>query len=131
MPVENGSVNGHQGDASGPEATGDAVLKAKYLDYCSARLSEIFLSLSDERIYALVEEAAREGRLDMASLSFDEMVKLLTDKLRESVPLPDYETWAREYREDPERYDPFLLGLWEQSVEEPMSTCRPPDGEGG
>lgn len=95
----------------------DSVLRAKYLDFCSARLAEIFLTLSDERIFLLVEEAAREGRLNVAELSFDQMVKLVTEKLRASVPLPDYETWAREYREDPERYEPYLMGLWKRRVE--------------
>ena len=95
----------------------ERVLRAKYLDFCSARLAEIFLSLSDERIFVLVEEAAREGRLNVAELSFDQMVKLVTEKLRASVPLPDFETWAREYRSEPERYEPYLMGLWKRRVE--------------
>lgn len=102
--------------SSSPEDAPGPVLEAKYLDYCSARLSEVFLSLSDERIYELVEEAAREGRLDVARLSFDEMVKLVTEKLQRSVPLPDFETWVKEYREDPERYERHLMGLWERSA---------------
>jgi hypothetical protein len=104
-------------DSASPEETVDPVLEAKYLDYCSARLSEVFLSLSDERIYQLVEEAAREGRLDVATLSFDEMVTLVTEKLQRSVPLPDFRTWAREYREDPGRFDAHLMGLWEKRTE--------------
>jgi hypothetical protein len=104
-------------DSARSEETADPVLEAKYLDYCSARLSEVFLSLSDERIYQLVEEAAREGRLDVATLSFDEMVTLVTEKLQRSVPLPDFRTWAREYREDPERFDAHLMGLWEKRAE--------------
>lgn len=95
----------------------DPVLTAKYLDFCSARLAEVFLSLSDERIYRLVEEAAREGRLNVAELRFEEMVSLVTEKLRQSVPLPDLDTWAEEYREDPEQFEPYLMGLWERSVE--------------
>ena len=95
----------------------ERVLRAKYLDFCSARLAEIFLSLSDERIFVLVEEAAREGRLNVAELSFDQMVKLVTEKLRSSVPLPDFETWATEYRSDPNRYEPYLMGLWKRRVE--------------
>lgn len=106
----------------------DPVLTAKYLDYCSARLAEVFLSLSDERIYRMVEEAAREGRLNVAELGFEEMVTLVTDKLRQSVPLPDLETWAEAYREDPGQFEPYLMGLWERSVEgEPPVGL--PDGE--
>lgn len=110
----------------------ESVLRAKYLDFCSARLSEVFLSLSEDRIYDLVEEAARQGELNVAELAFDEMVRLATEKLRRSVPLPDYETWVREYREDPERYEPYLMGLWREQTGED----RPPgpgadDGEEG
>lgn len=113
--VQNRSAD--QDEPGPPPQEGDeaSVLRAKYLDYCSARLSEVFLSLSEERIFDLVEEAARQGRLNVAELAFDDMVRLATEKLRQSVPLPDFETWAREYREDPDRYDPYLLGLWEES----------------
>jgi len=98
------------GEASGTESD-DRPLREKYLDYCSARLSEIFLSLSDEQIYELMEEAAAEGGLNPADLSFERMMKLTTGELRRSVPLPDFESWAEEYRANPERFEPFLLGF--------------------
>jgi hypothetical protein len=91
----------------------DPVLRAKYLDYCSAQISEVFLSLSDEHTYQLMEEAAREADLTVGGLSFQAMMQLVTRKLRKSVPLPDMGTWIAEYTEDPARYDPHLLGLWE------------------
>lgn len=91
----------------------DPVLRAKYLDYCSARISEVFLTLTDEHTYQLMEEAAREADLLAGALSFQAMMQLVTRKLRSSVPLPDLETWIEEYTEHPDRYDPFLLGLWE------------------
>ena len=94
-------------------ASVDPVLRAKYLDYCSARISEVFLTLTDEHTYQLMEEAAREANLPAGALSFQAMMQLVTRKLRTSVPLPDLETWVEEYTEDPDRYDPFLLGLWE------------------
>ncbi len=97
----------------GREAGVDPVLRAKYLDYCSARISEVFLSLSDEHAYELMEEAAREANLSVRSLGFQTMMKLVTRKLQHSVPLPEMETWIAEYRRSPERYDPYLLGLWE------------------
>ncbi|MEE9207378.1 MAG: hypothetical protein V3U67_03210 [Gemmatimonadota bacterium] len=93
----------------------DPVLRAKYLDYCSARISEVFLSLTDERIYELMEQAATEAELAVGSLGFQEMMKLVTRKLHESIPLPDLETWAVEYEAEPEKYDPFLLGLWKSA----------------
>lgn len=119
-----------EGTDSPVDPEDESVLRAKYLDYCSARLSEVFLSLTEERIYDLVEEAAEQGRLNVAELAFDEMVKLATEKLRRSVPLPDFETWVREYREDPERYEPYLMGLWrEQAGEEPASGPETGDEE--
>lgn len=94
----------------------DPVLRAKYLDYCSARISEVFLSLSDDRIYDLVEEAARETGRDPGTLGSHQMVRLVTRKLQRSVPLPDLREWAKEYREDPERFEPLLLGFWKDEV---------------
>lgn len=94
----------------------DEVLRAKYLDFCSARLTEVFLSLSEERIYRLVEEAAREANLQVGTLNFQTMVRLVTQKLEQSVPLPDLQTWAREYSADPARFDEHLLGLWKELV---------------
>lgn len=120
--MQNGSADQDGPDAPSVDPADEPVLRAKYLDYCSARLSEVFLSLSEERIYDLVEEAAVQGRLNMAELAFDEMVKLVTEKLRHSVPLPDFESWVRQYREEPERFDQYLMGLWEERVEGEPST---------
>ncbi len=103
--------------ASGPEseqADSDPVLRAKYADFCSAQLTEVFLSLSDERIYEIVQEEARAQDVTAAAIGFRAMVRLATKRLRESVPLPDFETWKRDYEADPERYDRYLLGLWRQ-----------------
>ena len=94
----------------------DEILRAKYLDFCSARLTDVFLSLSEERIYRLVEEAAREANLQVGTLNFQTMVRLVTKKLEESVPLPDLHTWTREYTENPDRFEEHLLGLWKELV---------------
>ena len=104
--------------AGGPNSGNgiDEVIRAKYLDFCSARLTEVFLSLSEERIYGLVEEAAREANLQVGALNFQTMVRLVTKKLEESVPLPDLKEWAVEYQEDPERCEEHLLGLWKDLV---------------
>lgn len=99
----------------GPDA--DSVLRAKYADFCSAQLTEVFLSLSDERIYEIVQEEAKAQNVSAAAIGFRAMVRLATKRLRESVPLPDFETWKRDYEADPERYDRYLLGLWRQLTE--------------
>ena len=87
----------------------DRDLRARYLDYCAARISEVFLSLSDERTYQMMEEAAREADLEIGSLGFPEMMDLVTQRLRRSVPLPEFDTWLREYRESPEAFDHIFL----------------------
>ncbi len=100
----------------GDEGQTDTVLRAKYADFCSAQLTEVFLSLSDDRIYDLVEEEARLQNVGGGKLGFRMMVKLATKRLRDSVPLPDYDTWKEDYQAEPERYERYLLGLWEPLV---------------
>jgi hypothetical protein len=84
-------------------------LRTRYVDYCAARISEVFLSLSDERTYALMEEAARDAEIEIGSLGFSEMMDLVTERLRMNVPLPSFEDFTREYRENPERFETLLL----------------------
>jgi hypothetical protein len=103
----------------GDDGHTDAVLRAKYADFCSAQLTEVFLSLSDERIYELVEEEARLQNVGAGKLGFRTMVKLATKRLRDSVPLPDYDTWKHDYEAEPERYERYLLGLWKPLVAGP------------
>lgn len=102
-----------RGRGPAPEPS-DAVLRAKYADFCSAQLTEVFLSLSDERIYEIVQEEARAQELNPGKLGFRAMVRLATKRLRENVPLPSFEAWRRDYEAAPERYDRYLLGLWRQ-----------------
>lgn len=109
----------------------DSTLRAKYLDYCSARISEIFLALSDDRIYDIMEEAAREAGLEPGKLGYRTQVRLVTEKLRESVPLPEMDEWIREYRQDPEKFEPYLLGLGQSPVERICGSEGPNDESGG
>jgi len=98
----------------------ETVLRAKYADFCSAQLTEVFLSLSDEKIYEMVEEEAKIQKLDPGNLGFRKRVQLATNRLRDSVPLPDFKTWRRNYEAAPERYEKYLLGLWRQLVTRSM-----------
>lgn len=123
MPSDTDGSGSARDPGREPELT-DAVLRGKYADFCSAQLTEVFLSLSDERIYQIVEEEAKAQDLNPGRLGFRAMVKLATQRLRESVPLPDFETWKRDYQAAPERYDRYLLGLWRQLTREEA-------GEGG
>lgn len=56
-----------------------------------------------------MEEAARDAEIEIGSLGFSEMMDLVTERLRMNVPLPSFEDFAREYREDPERFEALLL----------------------
>lgn len=118
MDVEPVDRQGPDSSAGG-DASPDPVLRAKYIDYCSAHLTEVFLSLSDERIYELVEEAAADANVRVGSLGFTSMVRLVTQKLRKSIPLPDFATWREDYAANPGRYEPYLLGLWEELLNQP------------
>lgn len=109
---------GLQRDESDTEPPSESELRAKYLEYCSARISEVFMSLSDERTYQFLEEAASEAGLDLASLGFQEKMRLVSAKLRDSIPLPAFAEWAAEYLEHPERFEPILIGLWKEAVDD-------------
>lgn len=107
------------GNAVREDAGTEAVLRAKYIDFCSAHLTEVFLSLSDERVYELAQKAAVDADLRLGSLGFTAVVRLVTQKLREAIPLPDFAAWREDYARNPGRYEPYLLGLWEELLEPP------------
>ncbi len=104
-------------DAENASESDEEVLRAKYADYCSAQLTEVFLSLPDERICEIVEEEARAQESSPGRLGFKTMVRLATQRLRESVPLPDFETWRSDYEAAPDQYDEYLMGLWRHRSE--------------
>lgn len=117
---------GRRGDRAG-----DRVLRAKYLDWCSARLAERFLDLSPEEIYDLARpdapEGAGSGGAGPAVLppptrpSYRVLVQRVTESLLERTPLPTYEQWAEAYEESPERFDAELLGFWRDMEEGPST----------
>jgi hypothetical protein len=126
----------------GPPDARENELRAKYLDWCSARLADHFLALSPDEIYELAERAShgREPETDAvvagrasarqqlswqehsssATVSLDEsdvfrvLVARVTEVLADT--LPTYEEWAAEYQRDPGRYDVELLGFWKEKV---------------
>jgi hypothetical protein len=96
----------------------EEVLRAKYLDYCSAQVADLLLYLSPDEIYLLAQRAHRE-RGATGDLSYVEIVKIATDWLSERVALPPFEVWLADYREHPKLYDEYLMGLWESDAEVP------------
>ncbi len=94
----------------------EEVLRAKYLDYCSAQVADLLLYLSPDEIYLLAQRAHRE-RGATSDLSYMEIVKIATDWLSERVALPPFEVWLADYRAHPELYEEYLMGLWETEAE--------------
>lgn len=104
----------------------DRVLRAKYLDWCSARIAERFLELTPEEIYELAEVASRDdpessrGAIVVSGsadeLAFRRLVGQVTESLATALELPTLEDWTRAYEAEPGRFDSELLGLW-QDVE--------------
>ena len=97
---------------------GESVLRAKYRDYCSARVADALLSLSPEEIYALAEGEARAAN-QVSPTSYNDAIRFATRKIRDQLLLPEFENWATEYQRDPEKYEPYLMGLWKSEEREP------------
>lgn len=92
------------------------MLRAKYLDYCSAQLADLVLKLSPDQIYTVAEKAARE-RGEPFSGSYMQMVQSATEWLSGKVTLPPFEDWLEDYRAHPERYEAYLMGLWTDEMD--------------
>ena len=70
---DEGATIGTDRESTEPEA----VLRAKYLDYCSAQVADLLLLLSPDQIYLLAQEAHRAGGKS-GELSYGRMVQLAT-----------------------------------------------------
>ncbi len=112
----------------GGEGESTKVLRAKYDDYCSARVAEVLLALTPDDMYLLAQRAAQEAATS-ESLSYEEMVELATERVTGKLSLPSFEVWVQQYREDPSRFDAELLGLWESEIEQESESSGsiPPD----
>lgn len=126
----------------------ERILRAKYLDWCSARVADSFLALSPDEIYQLAEVAtqAEAGSADpLASLSsfsapsdpesffrtaldaatatsdaepFRALVAKVTEVLAERIGLPTFEEWSAAYQESPADFDSDLLGFWKEEPDQ-------------
>ena len=92
------------------------VLRAKYLDYCSAQVANLLLYLTPDEIYLLAQRAYREER-EEGELSYVEMVQSATDWLSRKVALPPFEIWLEDYQAHPESYAEYFIGLWQSEAE--------------
>lgn len=100
----------------GGEAEAAEVLRAKYHDYCSAQLADLVLYLTPDEMYLLARKVARDRIDDPTELSYAYLVGLATEWLSRKVMLPPYDVWVRDYREHPELYEDYFMGLWESSL---------------
>jgi len=98
------------GGERGPEESLE-VLRAKYLDYCSAQIADLLVYLTPDEIYLIAHRTRLESGGESAS-TYAEMVEEATTWLAGRVALPPFEVWVEDYRATPDRYEEYLLGLW-------------------
>jgi hypothetical protein len=106
-------------DRTPPQDGGDdarAVLHAKYLDYCSAQVSDLLLQLTPDEMYTLAQDALKESGAE-GELSYERIVQLATERVKGKLGLPTFDDWVQDYEANPERYDRELLGLWKADVQ--------------
>lgn len=109
--------SGKTGRRGAAENLSDSVLRAKYLDYCSARVAEVLLPMSADDMYLLAQEVSKQSGGEAEAVpSFNTIVKLATERISEELALPDFPQWVREYRKDPEAFEQQFLGLWETEM---------------
>lgn len=125
----------------------ERILRAKYLDWCSARVADRFLALTPDEIYQLAETATHGRPLahPVASLSsifapsdleldwrnpidsntatseaepYRGLVAKVTEVLADRIGLPTFEEWSAAYQESPEDFDGDLLGFWKEEAED-------------
>jgi hypothetical protein len=82
----------------------------------------MFMELEEEQVFELARAVERKTGAGQGELNFRDLATLLVDKLLADVPLPDFDSWSEDYQRNPERYDPYLLGLWKNSVESPATS---------
>lgn len=118
-----------------PHADEDRVLRAKYLDWCSAQVADHFLALSPDEIFELAERASQgdatpdRGASVLSDVSSDAVVttvvepadelssyravvQRVTEVLTQQLELPAFDEWLELYRTNPEAVEARLLGFW-------------------
>ena len=90
------------------------VLRAKYYDYCSARVADVLLELTPDEIFVLAQDEA-SVRPPPGALDYDRLVRLATEKISGDIDLPTFRDWVAAYRENPNDVEEQLLGLWKDT----------------
>jgi len=86
----------------GPEARPEREIHAKYLDWCSGRITERLMALSPAQAFHLADRADA-GPLDPG---------LLVARIVDELQLPTFDEWRVAYERDPASYDREMLGFW-------------------
>ena len=94
------------------------LLRAKYLDYCSAQIADLLVYLTPDEIYLIAHRAQSEEGGE-GSLGYAEMVQVATAWLARRVALPPFEVWVEDYVANPEHYETYLMGLWRSEMKTP------------
>lgn len=95
------------------------LLRAKYLDYCSAQIADLLVYLSADEIYLIAHRARSGEPAASGSLGYAEMVQVATEWLARRIALPPFDVWVDDYVDNPGRYDDYLMGLWRAELETP------------
>lgn len=106
-------ATGEAGGAGKPAA--DRVLRAKYLDWCSARVADRLFKLRPEEIYELARTLDADGTDDIEpTADFRAVVGRLTEELTRELRLPAFPEWQRLYAAAPEQFDEEMVGFWRE-----------------
>lgn len=92
-------------------ASDEEVLRAKYLDWCSARVADRLFRLPPEQIYELTSALGPEME---PGADFRAIVGRLTEELTRELELPDFDTWRSAYELDPQPYEADMIGFWRE-----------------
>ncbi|HSJ31830.1 MAG TPA: hypothetical protein VK933_10370 [Longimicrobiales bacterium] len=105
----------------------ERVLRAKYLDWCSAQVADHFLALSPDEIFELAERSSRDDAPaaerpaspvppegdDLSS--YRGVVERVTEVLTQQLELPSFAEWLELYRRNPSAVEARLLGFWKDA----------------
>lgn len=110
-----------------PAEASSETLRARYYDWCSAKIVERIFQLSPEEVWyraAQVQDApepvgASEDSEAFVSRNVVELVRSLADQVARELALPPFEEWAEAYRTDPAHFEREIVVLERSSPNSP------------
>jgi len=104
--VENATDIAGDWDAAAATDEGSSADRMRSL-YASYRLDQIahFICLVEPAAFEAAVDAILEGRsIDFLAKDRMQYAMMVVDHIEDLLPLPDFDTWARDYRDHPEAY---------------------------